>query len=299
MRRLKAFHGTQDDGDAQPELPFEMLDKIYSYFEALSLCILSMTCKQMSNRRPHKRDLELALKLRAKERLLQRLDGYSHGLAKALTSVLQEGFNYMTGEFLSHCLIQSLNTNSVDIVSILPVVRGMPMDQNYVGIFSSHLVKNAIDRQGSEWSMTDNDQLTEELRQGGVLKCYHVRVCELTIRILVLDGYDFLKEKKISIQSILKRLYRFSPFECCYDGESFCVNEMTDKMNKIGKTRHKFLENKLRALEDNYDILDDPSHPYSLQRIQKENAELMAQARSSLANVISRYKALGYHIEDK
>jgi hypothetical protein len=299
IRRLKSFRNASHDGDAQRELPFEMIEKIYSYACNLSLCILSMTCKRALVARPTEKELELALQVRAKERLLARLDAYGSGLAEALTNVLSEGNTVMAGEFLLHCLVSSFSPDTLDIITTESLGDGRPMHSLLVGARLLQRIYDGIHAQSLSYSMESEDQPSEELRSVGVLRCYKTMVQDLSIRVLVMDNYDSARDRVMSVQSTLKRLYRFSPFECAYDGKSFCASKMRDKMKKIGRTRHQLLEDKLRALEDNYDLLDDLSDNYSKQRIQEENGRLIEEARTSLANLSSKYRALGYTIKEK
>jgi len=299
MRRLKPFNGTWCNGDAQLALPFETMEEIYSYADTLSLCVLAMTCKQALRLRPAEEEMEMALQLRAKERLFYRLNAHANGLAEALTSVLEEGSVYMTGEFLSNCLIQSFNVDTVDIIAKVPTRNGRAMHSLFVAVKLLEKIYNAMDTQELDYSMEGEDQPSEELRNMGVLRCYQTMVCDLNIRVLVLNSYDSSTERDMPIQSMLKRVYRFSPFECYYDGQSFCANEMKDRMKKIGKTRNKLLENKLRSFENDYGDCEGLPEDYSLEKMKEKNDCMIRQARTSLSVVSNRYKELGYHIEEK
>jgi len=299
VRRLKPFNASLNDGDAQPELPFEMVDKIYSYLEALSLCILSMTCKKMSNRRPNEKDLEMALKLRAKERLLERLNGVSNGLGEALTHVLEEGNVYMTGEFLFNCVIKSAEVDTVDIVIKTSVTDGDRL--RTFSLMHKLLIKmdKAFRKRSLSCSLKSEDKPSVELKCMGVLRCCLVTAHNLNIRVIVMNSHDFFQSRELDIQCMLKRLYKFSLFECCYDGSSFYVNKMANKLKKIGKTRNGLFENRMGELEQEYDNYDALPEGYTFKKLEEENKCLMRQVRSSLSVVANRYKALGYHIEEK
>jgi len=299
IRRLKAFHGTENDGDAQPELPFEMVDKIYSYSEALSLCILSMTCKKMLIRRPNEKDLDAAIRLRAGKRLCDRLNTYAGGLAYAIMDVLQDDKIYLAGEFLFNCFSNSIKVDTIDIIIRISMTQGSALPSLFA---MSEVIKKmqiAFDNISQSCYLESEEKPSEDLKWMGVARCCLLRLNDLKFRILVMNSHDFLRDCELDIYCMLKRLYRFSLFECSLGGDSFTGNKLSDKMKKIGKTRNNLFESRMDELEQEYDNYDSLSEGYTFKRLKEENKCMMRQVRTSLSVTADRYKALGYHIEEK
>jgi hypothetical protein len=276
-----------------------MVYEIYSHANALSLCTLAMTCKKMMTRRPHEKDLEMALNLRTRERLLEKLDKYQNGLGVALTSVLREGEIYMAGEFLFNCLLRSTEVNTLDIIIKASVRNNDRLDTLSIMHNALLRMRKALRKQSLDLYLDSEHEPSVELKCMGVLRCCLINAWDLKIRVILMNSYDVFENKDLAIQGMLKKYYKFSLFECCYDGSSLDVNNMADKLKKIGKTRHHIFERRLRDMEHQYDEFEDLYDDDTLKEMEEDNNRLIALVRSSLSATSDRYKELGYHIKDE